>query len=114
MRRNLRPPDDAVLVPVAVEAEVVRLMPVAPRVHPEALQLRRARVDLLFVKGDVRAEAIVCLACSVQEHGLAVQQEPVLVVAVLVLDVGRNRPAVCRKTSAHEESLVADRDVKVV
>ena len=83
MGRELRPPEDALAVPVAPVFEVVRLVGVAEGVEARILYLLHARGHLLRAEGVALPELVLIFAHAVEEHRLPVEVEPP--VAVLAL-----------------------------
>ena len=87
MGRELRPPQQPLLIDKLLVIQVVGLMAIAESVEASLFRHLDASGNLLVGEGMTLAELMFVLACSVDEHRLAIEMEP------LVAIVSRQRPA---------------------
>ena len=91
MGGELRPPEDALTVPILAILEVMRLMGIAEGIEPGVLYLLHTRSHLLGAESMALPELMFVFADAIDEHGLTVEIET----AILVISL--DGPAQCAK-----------------
>ena len=79
MGGELRPPEDALTVPILAILEVMRLMGIAEGIEPGVLYLLHTRQHLLGAESMALPELMFVFADAIDEHGLTVEIETLYV-----------------------------------